>query len=135
MAASTVQDDPRARSTGDLVKDLSNQVTTLVHKEVELAKAEMAEKGRKAGMGIGLVAGAGVAGLLVLGSFTAFLVAALALAMPVWTAALIVTAVWALTALVLALLGRARLRDAGKPVPEKTVESVKEDVRWLKGQS
>ena len=133
--AATTQEYLRDRSTGELVKDLSNQVTTLVHKEVELAKAEMAEKGRKAALGMGLLAGAAVAGLLALGVSTAFLVALLALSMPVWTAALIVTAVWALTAAVLALLGRARLRDAGKPVPEKTVESVKEDVRWLKGQS
>src|SRR5262245_34404876 len=135
MAASTVQNDLRDRSTGDLIKDLSTQVTTLVHKEVELAKAEMAEKARKAGLGTGLVTGAAVAGLLALGVFTAFLVAVLALAMSVWTAALIVTGLWALTAVLLALLGRAQLRDVGKPVPEETVESVKEDVRWLKGQS
>jgi uncharacterized membrane protein YqjE len=135
MAASTIQDDLRDRSTGDLVKDLSNQVTTLVHKEVELAKAEMAEKARKAGLGIGLLTGAAVAGLLTLGVSTAFLVALLALAMPVWAAALVVAAVWALTAALLALLGVAQLREAGKPVPEETVESVKEDVRWLKGQS
>ena len=133
--AATTQEYLRDRSTGELVKDLSNQVTTLVHKEVELAKAELAEKGRKAALGMGLLAGAAVAGLLTLGVSTAFLVALLALAMPVWAAALVITAMWALTAALLALLGRARLREAGTPVPEETVESVKEDVRWLKGQS
>ena len=122
----------RDRGTGELVKDLSAQVSRLVHQEVELAKTEMAEKGKKAGIGVGMFGGAGVAGVLMLGSLTACLILALALALSAWAAALIVTALWGVIAGVLALQGRAKLRQIGKPVPEKTVETVKEDVQWLK---
>jgi uncharacterized membrane protein YqjE len=125
----------RDRGTGDLVKDLSAQVSRLVRQEVELAKTEMAEKGKKAGIGVGMFGGAGVAGLLMLGSLTACLILALALALSAWAAALIVTALWSVTAGVLALQGRAKLKEIGKPVPEKTVETVKEDVQWLKNRT
>jgi uncharacterized membrane protein YqjE len=122
----------RERSTGELVRDLSEQASTLVRKEVELAKVEMAEKGRKAGAGIGLLAGAAVAALLMLGALTAFLVLALDEGMDTWLAALIVTVLWGVVAGALALVGREKLREMGTPVPEKTVESVKEDIEWLK---
>ena len=129
-----LEQDLREQSTGDLVKQLSQQVTTLVRQEVELAKAEMGEKGKKAGVGVGFLGGAGVAGLLALGSLTAFVILALDGAIPNWAAALIVTAIWAAVAGVLALQGRDKVKEVGKPVPEKTAESVKEDVEWLKGQ-
>jgi MFS family permease len=124
----------RDRGTGELVKDLSAQVSRLVRQEVELAKTEMAEKGKKAGIGVGMLGGAGVAGVLMLGSLTACLILALALALSAWAAAFIVTALWGVTAGILALQGRAKLREIGKPVPEKTVETVKEDVQWLKNR-
>jgi hypothetical protein len=124
----------RERSTGSLVRQLSEQVSLLARQEVELAKAEMVEKGRKAGVGAGLLTGAAVAGLLALGALTAFLVLALAEAMDAWLAALVVTALWAATTAVLALVGKQKVEEVGTPVPEKTVESVKEDIEWLKGQ-
>jgi uncharacterized membrane protein YqjE len=127
--------DLRDRGTGELVKQLSSQVSALVRQEVELAKAEVAEKGKKAGLGAGMFGGAGVAGLLMLGSLTAFLILVLALALPAWASALLVTVLWAAVAGVLALQGRAKLREMGKPVPEKTVETVKEDVQWLKNRT
>jgi apolipoprotein N-acyltransferase len=80
------------------------------------------------------LSGAAIAGLLFLGTFTAFLVLALAEGMDAWLAALIVAVLWAAVALVLALVGRQKVQDVGAPVPEKTVESVKEDIEWLKGQ-
>jgi uncharacterized membrane protein YqjE len=126
--------DLRERGMGELVKELSGQVSTLVRQEVELAKAEMAEKGKKAGIGAGMLGGAGVAALVMLGSLTAFLILALALALPAWAAALIVTAAWGAIAAVLALLGRNKMREMGKPVPEQTIETVKEDVQWLKNR-
>jgi uncharacterized membrane protein YqjE len=126
--------DLRERGTGELVKQLSSQVSTLVHQEVELAKAEAAEKGKKAGLGAGLFGGAGVAGLLALGSLTAFLIIVLALAIPAWASALLITLLWVAIAGVLALQGRNKVREMGKPVPEKTVETVKEDVQWLKNR-
>jgi Putative Actinobacterial Holin-X, holin superfamily III len=122
----------RERSTGELVKDLSRQLSMLARQEVELAKAEMTEKGRKAGAGAGLFAAGAVAALLALGALTAFLILALAEAMPGWLAALLVTLAWAVAALALALLGKQKVEEVGKPVPEKTVESVKEDIEWLK---
>ena len=97
-----------------------------------LAKAEVSEKGKKAGVGACMFGGAGVAGLLMLGSLTAFLVLVLHLAMPAWAAALIVTALWGAVAGVLALQGRTKLKEMGKPVPEQTIETVKEDLQWAK---
>ncbi len=131
----TRDEDIRQHSTGELVKELSQQVSELVRQELELAKTEMAEKGKKAGIGAGFLGGAGVAGLAALGALTAFLILVLDLAMPAWAAALIVTALWAAVAGVLALRGREKVREVGRPVPEKTADSVKEDVQWLKGQT
>ena len=127
------QDDLRERSIGDLLKQLSQETATLVRKEVELAKAEVSEKGKKAGLGAGMFGGAGVAGLLALGSLTACLIALLATAMEVWIAALIVTVLWAAVAGVLALLGRNKVQEATPPI-EQTVDSIKEDVQWAKTQ-
>ena len=129
------QEALRHQSTGDLVKQLSEQVSALVRQEVELAKAEMTEKGKKAGIGAGMLGGGAVAGLVALGALTAFLILVLDLAMPAWAAALIVTALWAAVAGLLALRGREKVREVGKPMPEKTAESVKEDVQWLKGRT
>jgi uncharacterized membrane protein YqjE len=131
---SETEQELREQSTGDLVKQLSQQVSTLVRQEVDLAKSEMGEKGKKAGVGLGILGGAGVAALLALGSLTAFLILLFDLGMPAWAAALIVTVLWAAVAGVLALQGRDKVKEVGKPIPEKTAESVKEDVEWLKGQ-
>jgi uncharacterized membrane protein YqjE len=127
--------DLRKRPVRELVKDLSQQVTTLARQEVELAKVEMAEKGKKAGVAIGMLAAAGGAALLGLGALTAFLILALAEAMPAWLAAAVVTGLWALVGAVLAMQGKKKLEEVGSPVPEKTVESVKEDMEWLKAQT
>ena len=130
---SEAQQELRDQSTGDLVKQLTQQVSTLVRQEVELAKVEMADNGKKAGIGLGMFGGAGVAALLGLGSLTTFLILVLDLAMPAWAAALIVTVIWAAIAGVLALQGREKVKEVGTPLPEETTESVKEDVEWLKG--
>jgi uncharacterized membrane protein YqjE len=122
----------RDQGIGDLVKELSGQVSTLVRQEVALARAEVSEKGKKASVGAGMFGGAGVAGLLMLASLTAFLILVLHLAMPAWAAALIVTALWGAVAGVLALQGRTKLHEMGKPVPEQTIETVKEDIQWAK---
>ena len=127
--------ETNGRSTGELVKDLSNQVSLLARQEIELAKAEMAEKGRKAGLGLGVVAAAGVSALLALGTLTACVVLALDGAMPAWLAALIVALAWSVVAAVLASVGKQKVEQAGTPVPEQTVESVKEDIKWLKDQT
>jgi uncharacterized membrane protein YqjE len=125
-------DDLREHGLGDLVKELSSQVSTLVRQEVELAKAEVGEKGKKAGVGAGMFGGAGVAGLLMLGSLTAFAILVLQIFLPEWAAALIVTAVWAAVAAVLAQKGRQKMQEMGTPAPKQTIDSVKEDIQWAK---
>ena len=127
--------DLHDRSTVELLRRLSQETTTLVRQEVELAKAEVAEKGKTAGLGAGMFGGAGVAGLLALGVLTACIILALDQAIAGWLAALIVAVVWAAIAGVLALQGRGKLKQATPPVPEQATESVKEDVQWAKTQA
>jgi uncharacterized membrane protein YqjE len=125
-------DDLHDRPIGELLKELANETTTLVRQELDLAKAEMREKAGKAGPGLGMWGAAGVMGLLALGSLTAFLILALDGAMPNWLAALIVGLVYSAIAGVLYARGKHRVEEAGSPVPEKTIETVKEDVQWAK---
>jgi len=125
----------RSHSTGELVKQLSEQTTTLVRKELELAKAELSEKGKVAGQGAGMFGGAAVAGLLALGTLTAMILAVLDKAMDLWVAALIATALYGAIAAVLAMSGKDRIKQATPPAPEQTVETVKEDVQWAKSQA
>ena len=129
------EEELRDRSMGELVQRLANETSLLVRKEVELAKAEMTEKGKKAGIGAGIFGGAGLIGLLALGALTACFILALATFMPDWLAALIVAVVYAAIAGVLALQGREKVKEATPPVPEQTVETVKEDVEWAKTQT
>jgi uncharacterized membrane protein YqjE len=126
------QDELRERPVGELLRQLADETTTLVRQELDLAKAEMAEKGKKAGIGAGMWGAAGVVGLLALGAFTAFLILALDGAVPNWVAALIVAVVYGAIAGVLYLLGKQRVNAAGKPVPEQAIDNVKEDVEWAK---
>ena len=121
----------RERPIGDLVKDLSSQTSTLMRQEIELARAELQQKGKLAGKGAGMLAGAAVAALLALGALTAGLVALLDTAMATWVAALIVMALWAIVALVLAKAGQKSLQKATPPAPQ-TIETVKEDIQWAK---
>jgi uncharacterized membrane protein YqjE len=125
----------RQHSTGELVKQLSEQTTTLVRKEIELAKAELSAKGKVAGEGAGMFGGAAVVGLLALGVLTAMIVALLDKAMDFWIAALIVAVVYGAIAAVLAVTGRDRVKKGMPPAPEQTVETVKEDVQWAKSQA
>ena len=124
------------RPVAELIKDLSDQTTTLIRKEMELARAELTEKGKRAGLGAGMFGGAGVLGLYAFGALTAALIAVLATALDhVWLAALIVAAVYAAVAGVLALTGKKQVEQAVPPVPEQAAESVKEDVEWTKSRA
>jgi len=116
-------DDLRERSTGELLKQLAEQTTRLVHQELELAKAELSQKGRQAGAGAGLFGGAGALGLAALGALTACFIPAL-----------IVAVVYGIIAFVLVKQGQARIKQATPLVPEQTIETVKEDVEWAKTQ-
>jgi hypothetical protein len=125
-------DGLRDQSIGDLLKELSAETSTLIRQEMALARAEMTEKGKRAGVGAGMLGGAGVAGLLALGTLTACIVLVLDEFMDAWLAALILTVVWAAVAGVLALKGRDKVQEAAPPAPEQTIETVKEDVEWAK---
>jgi uncharacterized membrane protein YqjE len=128
-------DDLRDRSLGELLKQLSEQTTQLVHQELELAKAELTQKGKQAGMGAGMFGGAGAIGLAALGALTACFILALNAVMPAWLAALIVAVVYGIIAFVLVKQGQAKMKAAGPPVPAQTIETVKEDVQWAKTQT
>jgi uncharacterized membrane protein YqjE len=125
----------RSHSTGELVKQLSEQTTTLVRKEIELAKAELSEKGKVAGQGAGMFGGAAVVGLLAAGVLTVMILALLDKAMDLWVAALIVTVIYGAIAAVLAMSGKDRVKQGLPAAPEETVETVKEDVQWAKSQA
>ena len=123
------------RPVAELLRDLSEQTSTLVHQELELAKLELAQKGERAGIGAGMFGGAGVVGLYAVGALTAAVVLLLATAMAGWLAALVVAAAYGLLAGGLALAGRSQVQQATPPVPEQATESVKEDVRWAKAKA
>jgi uncharacterized membrane protein YqjE len=126
------QNDLRERPTGELLKELSDQTTTLVKQEIELAKAELGQKAGKAGRGAGMFGGAGLFGVFAFAALTTCIIAALEGAMPLWLAALIVAVVYGVIAAVLGLKGRDKVQEAGPPVPEQAIESSKEDLEWAK---
>jgi hypothetical protein len=123
------------RPVAELLHELSQRTTTLMRQELELAKLEMAEKGKRAGIGAGMFGVAGVLGLYAVGALTACLILALATAMTGWVAALIVAAAYGAVAGGLALTGRTKVQQAVPPVPEQATESVKEDVQWTKSRA
>ena len=125
--------DTSDRSVGELVQQLTTQVSTLARKEVELAKAELSAKGKVIGIGGGMIGAAGLVAVLGLGALTAALILALTqLIDEAWVAALIVAVVYLAVAGALALIGKSRIQEAGPLVPEQASESVKEDVAWVK---
>jgi MFS family permease len=119
-------------SIGQLVQQLSEQTSRLARQEVELAKAEMAAKGKRAGIGAGMFGGSAIIGFYALGVLIAAAVLGLATAVASWLAALIVAAALGALAGLLALQGRTKVQQATPPVPEQATESTKEDVRWAK---
>src|SRR5215207_11463629 len=130
----TSADDLGERPIGELLKQLSEETTTLVKQELDLAKAEMAQKGKQAGRGAGFIGGGAMFGLGAFGLLSAALVALLATAIDhVWLSALIVAAVYGAVAGALAAQGKDKLQEATPPAPQ-TVETLKEDVRWAKTQ-
>jgi hypothetical protein len=120
------------RSASELLRQLTEQTTRLAQKEIELAKAEMAVKGKRLGIGAGAFSTAGLIALFALGAVTAAAILGLATALEGWLAALIVAGVYLLVAGALALFGRSKVQAATPPVPEQAAESIKEDVESTK---
>jgi hypothetical protein len=125
--------EPKA-STAQLVKQLGNDIGTLIRQEVQLAKAELSAKGKQAGAGGAMLGVAALTGLGALGALTACLILALALVMPAALAALVVTLLYGGIAAAAALAGKRKVQRAAPPVPAETVETVKEDIEWAKTQ-
>jgi uncharacterized membrane protein YqjE len=132
MADRNGDNDLYDRPTGELLRQLSQQTTDLVRQEIELAKAELGEKGKQAGLGAGMFGGAGLFGAGAFAALTTTIIAALDQAMALWLAALIVAVVYGIVAAVLAQRGKQKVQEVGAPVPEQTKDSVKEDVQWAK---
>ena len=126
--ASRAADEP----VSELVQRATEQLSELVRGEMRLAQAEMAEKGKRFGKGGGLVGGAGVLGFVTLQALAATVIAALAVPLPVWAAALIVTGVLAVATGVMALAGRKQVRRGTPPKPQQTIDSVKADMAEIK---
>lgn len=120
------------RSTSELLRDLSQQTGDLVRQEMELAKAELREKGKAAGIAGGMFGGAGVIALYGVGALTAAAILGLAIVLDAWLAALIVGGAYLALAGILALTGKKKVEQATPPVPEQAIESSKEDVEWTK---
>ncbi|MFC7846814.1 phage holin family protein [Streptomyces sp. NPDC001046] len=127
-SAPAAADEP----VGELVQRATQQLTELVRGEMRLAQAEMTEKGKRFGKGGGLFGGAGVLGFVTLQALVATVIAALAVPLPVWAAALIVTVVLAVATGLTALAGRKQVQKAGSATPQQTIDSVKADVAEIK---
>jgi uncharacterized membrane protein YqjE len=115
-----------------LLRELAEQITTLVRQEFALAKSELAEKGRRAAPAAGLLSAGALLGLGAFGALTTCIIAALARALQLWAAALIVAVVYAIIAFVLVQTAKNKLEGAMPLVPEQTAQTVKEDVEWAK---
>ena len=138
----TARVDKRDEPAADLLKQVSAEASALLRQELTLARAEMTEKAKQAGIGAGMVGGAGYTLHLASLGLMLCLIFALATAMTAWLAALVVTVVLAASAAVLALAGRKRIQKAGPPVPEEaiksvkqTIDTVKEEAEWGLGQT
>ena len=126
-----IGEDP---TLGALVHDMTQQMSTLVRDEMRLAQAEMTQKGKAAGLGIGLFGGAGLVALYGVGTLIATVILALALAVPAWLSALIVTVVLFAVAGVLALVGKKNVSQATPAKPEQAIAGIKEDIATAKGE-
>jgi hypothetical protein len=127
----SVREDP---TLGSLVHDLTQQIPQLIRSEIRLAQAEMAEKGKRAGVGIGMFSAAGLLAFFGVGCVIATAILALAHALPDWLSALIVAAVLFLGAGIAALVGKKNVQQATPPAPEQAIEGVKEDIAVVKGE-
>jgi Putative Actinobacterial Holin-X, holin superfamily III len=119
-------------SISELMRLLSDQVSTLARKEVELAKAEVTEKGKRLGVSAGAFGAAGIVALFALGALTAALILALESVVAAWLAALIVAAAYGLIAGGLALAAKQKAEAGSPPVPERAIESTKLDIEAAK---
>jgi uncharacterized membrane protein YqjE len=120
------------RPVSELIQRASQQTATLVRDEIRLAKLELQEKGKRLGMGAGMLGGAGLVAVFGVGALVAALILALATVLEAWIAALLVAVGLLALASILALSGKSKLEEATPPVPEEAIESTKHDVETIK---
>jgi uncharacterized membrane protein YqjE len=127
-------DAPREadRPIADLLRELGDEIATLVRQEIALAKTEITEKTKPVAASAGMFGGAALLGLGAFGALTAFLIALLSLELQVWAAALIVAVIYGIAAYVLAQSGKKKLHEAAPLAPEQTAQSIKEDIEWVR---
>ncbi|MEZ0166539.1 phage holin family protein [Kineococcus sp. LSe6-4] len=122
----------RDESVGQLVGQLTEQMSRLVRDEVQLAKVDLTAKGKKAGVGIGMFSGAGLLAFFGVGALVTTAILGLAYLVPAWLSALIVAVVLFAVAAVLALMGKKEVQEATPPVPQAAVDGLKQDVQTVK---
>lgn len=127
--------DMRDQPIGDILQTVKEEGSNLISQEVRLAKAEMTEKAKDVGIGAGMFGGAGYVANLAAIALMITMILGLAEAMDAWLAALIVTVLFAAIAGVLALMAKKKIQQAGPPIPEQTVESVKQTVQTVKEEA
>jgi uncharacterized membrane protein YqjE len=132
-SASPTGSAPRKKSLFALIADIPTLVTDLVQREIELVKTELIAKIKALGIGAGVIAGALLVLLAMLGVLLTAAILALSLIMPGWLAALLVAAVLLIIAVILGLVGYNILKKGIPPVPTESIESIKRDIRAIKG--
>ena len=121
------------QTLGALVHQLTQQVPELIRSEMRLAQAEVAQKGKRAGVGIGMFSVAGLLAFFAFGSIVATAILALSLVVDAWLAALIVALVLLVGAAVAGMVGKNKVAEAGPPAPERAIQGLKEDIATVKG--
>lgn len=124
--------NPQEPSLGTLVSQLSSQIPDLIRSEMKLAQTELSEKGKRAGLGVGMFSAAGLLGFFGVAALLTTIVLLLALVMPAWLAALIVAVVLFAAAGIAAVLGKKKVQEATPPKPERALASIKQDVDTVK---
>jgi len=122
-------------SAAELVKQVTEQTQRLIRQELALARLEVTDKAKHAGIAAGMLVGAGVVAFFAVGTLIAMLVLLLATALDAWLAALVVTAALLALAGIMAVMGKGQLKRAAPPAPEQTIESVKADVEEVRAHA
>jgi hypothetical protein len=125
---------PEGQTLGALVHQLSQQIPELIRSEIRLAQAEVAQKGKRAGVGIGMFSVAGLLGFFALASFVTTAILGLANVVDAWLAALVVALVLLAAAAVAGVLGKNKVAEVGPPAPERAIQGIKEDIATVKGE-
>jgi len=116
------------------IKRFASDIAILVREDLQSAREEMVAKAKTAGVGAGMLSGSALTGVLMLGSLTALAIIGLSAVVSAWLAALIVTLFWGVVTAVLALVGKRKIEDAGPPIPERTIENVKQDLEAARNE-